>query len=443
MRATSSTSRRVALAAAFVIAPALSAQLPNSSAAAYGMGGNFTAIARGYEAVAWNAANLAMPGRPFMSFGTAIAGGNAGLAPIDLTMLHKFSGQVVDSATRVSWVDAARAAGGQEGRVDAGLTLLGFSVGPIGLQVGSSLYSNMKLSPDAFEAVLFGNAGRTGGQPKVLDFTGTSVRSAAFTTGAMSFAMEFPTLTGGLIRNEHAAIAVTGKYIVGNGIVLAQDNGSAVGTSDVQLRFPVITVSTDDALFTPGSTAGYDGRVGEGIGADVSFAWSGGPWRVGALAENVFNSFRWDTTKLAFMPGTGSFNSTSSSVDFDEQPYAMAPQFLRDIVAAQRFQPAVTVGAALQLSRILTLTGDMKQSFGTDEAIIIGPKSRVGVGAELRLLPFIPIRAGVASVTDGWQAGAGIGVRLLGFEMAASTSIRRIGDASESGLMIGVVGIGR
>jgi hypothetical protein len=46
-------------------------------------------------------------------------------------------------------------------------------------------------------------------------------------------------------------------------------------------------------------------------------------------------------------------------------------------------------------------------------------------------------------VTDGWQAAVGAGVRLLGYELGAATSIRRRGVATETGLMIGVVGIGR
>jgi len=46
-------------------------------------------------------------------------------------------------------------------------------------------------------------------------------------------------------------------------------------------------------------------------------------------------------------------------------------------------------------------------------------------------------------VTDGWQAGAGIGVHVLGFELGVASSIRRVGAARESGVMIGVVGIGR
>src|SRR5213594_2277644 len=114
MRASSwSSMRRVALAALMLSSGTIpaAAQLPNASAAAFGMGGNFTAIARGYEAVAWNPANLAMPGRPFFSIGVGIAGGTAGMDPIDLTALHAFSGKVIDSVTRVAWIDKVRLAG--------------------------------------------------------------------------------------------------------------------------------------------------------------------------------------------------------------------------------------------------------------------------------------------------------------------------------------------
>ena len=60
----------------------------------------------------------------------------------------------------------------------------------------------------------------------------------------------------------------------------------------------------------------------------------------------------------------------------------------------------------------------------------------------LELAPTAPV-AGDASITDGWQAGAGVGLRLLGYELGVSTALRHRGVATESGLMIGVVGIGR
>lgn len=431
---TASAFRLASIAAGIALAGrSATAQLPNASAAAFGMGGNFTAIARGYEAVAWNPANLAMPNRPMFSMGLIVFGGSAGLDPIDVKMLHSFSGQVVDSATRVSWLEQVRLAGGQRGRVDGGVTPLALSVGPVGLQLGSTAYTTLNLSPDAWEAMLFGNAGNNGGQAKSLDLTGTSVRAGVISTAALSFALPVPiNFTGGLLKDEHAAIGLTAKYVMGNSLVVAQDLGSVLSDS-LQLSFPMIVPDSN-----------YNGSLGNGVGVDLGIAWGGGPWKVGLNAENVFNSFRWDTTLLAAVSGVGTFSTDSNATDFDTQhPYSVAPAELRNIVDQQRFAPAVTFGAAFRVMPSLTLTADIRQSFGDDNAIQIGPKSRMGVGAEWRLLPFLPLRGGVASVSDGWQAGAGLGLRFLGYEFGVSTSMRRRGDATESGLMVGLVGIGR
>ena len=410
------------------------AQLPSASPAAFGMAGNFTALARGYEAVAWNAANLAMPGRPMFSIGLGIGGGNAGLDPVDLQMLSEFSGLVVDSVTKSLWLDKARLAGSQNVRIDGGVTPLALSIGPVGLHVGSSVYTNMALSPDAWEAYLFGNAGNNNGQPKPIDMTGTQMRGAAFSTGGVSIALPLPlTLTGNMLPNEQLAIAVTGKYVMGHGLVVATDLGSAVGVNDVLLRFPIIGPAGDSKA-----------RAGSGTAADVSLAWMGGPFRVGLLAENVFSTFKWDTTKLAYFPGTGSFSlSSGNGTDFDEIGYAGAPPELKEIVAAQAFKPRFSVGMAFSPMGSLTLTADMKAATGGDDAIVIGPKSHFGVGAEWRVIPVIPLRAGVASVTDGWQAGAGAGIRVMGYELGISGAIRRRGEATERGVMLGVIGIGR
>jgi hypothetical protein len=421
----------------------LFAQLPSASTAGFAMAGNYSAMARGYEAVALNPANLAMPGRPFLSLGALALGGTLGLDPVDFKALHEWSGLVVDSATRVDWVDQARLSGGEKIRLDGGVTYLGLSVGPIGIQAGSSFYSSLNLSPDAFEAVLFGNAGRNNLQPKTLDFTGTSVRAGAFSTGAASFAMGLPfKLMGGTLPNEKMTIGVTGKYVIGHGLVLAEDLGSSFGASDMQLRFPTIGVRSSETVAPLGADE-YKGIAGTGMAGDIAVAWNGGPLRVGVLAENVFNAFKWDTTMLSFMPGTGAFDGTSNTTDFDQQPFTNAPQALKDLVTSQKFTPAISIGAAFKLTSRLTLTADMKTVTGGDEAIVIGPKSRYGVGMEFRYVPFIPIRAGVASVTDGWQAGVGAGIHILGLEIGGATSIRRRGAATESGVMLGVIGIGR
>jgi hypothetical protein len=433
MRAIIAVSRRVVVSAATISlgAGALAAQLPNASPAAYGMGGNYTAMARGYEAVAWNPANLAMPGRPFLSLGLAALGGTVGMDPVGFGMLGEHSGLVVDSAVRSSWVDLVRVSGRQRVRVDWGVTPLALSLGPIGIQVGASQYVNMDLSPDMFEAVMFGNAGLNNGAPKALDFTGTGMETAAFATGAVSFALPLPLrFTRGLLGPEHFAVAVTGKYVVGS-LAIMQDGGSVFGGTSVNYSFPIVIPMEDSS-----------GIAGMGTGADISASWQVGRWRVGALVENVFNSFKWDTTKLQVQSTTGYFDEDTSYSTEATLPYGAAPLALREKIAAQKFMPAINVGMSFKPTDFLTVTADLHQQMGGDDAISIGPKNRMGVGAELRILPFIPLRAGVASVTDGWQAGAGLGVRLLGLEVGVSGSVRKRGAATESGMMISVFGLG-
>jgi hypothetical protein len=419
---------------ALLCASVVGAQLPNASPAAAGLGGNFTAIARGYEAVRWNPANLAMPGRPFLSLGLAMLGGTVGMDPVDLKTFTAGKGADVPDATRIAWVDEARLAGGQHIRMDGGVTPIALSVGPIGIQVGNSTYTNMDLSPDAWEAVLFGNAGNNGGQAKDLDFAGTSIRAGTFTTGAVSVALPIPiNFTQGILKNERAAIGLTGKYVVGHGVLFAEDNGSVFGGQSITLSFPSLAPIGDD----------FDPLASTGMGADLSVAWSGGPWRVGFLGENVFNNFKWDTLQFGFRPGTGTIDAANGTTDFEEQPYSGAPQALKDVLTNQTFKPAFALGAAFALTDALTLTADMRRATGGEDAIVFGPRSHFGVGAEWRLLSFLPLRAGVASVSDGWQAGAGFGLRLMGYELGLSTSLRARGSAVASGFMLGVVGIGR
>ncbi len=433
MRANMSVMRRVVVAAAMVSvgSGALVAQLPSSSPAAFGMAGNYTAMARGYEAVALNAANLAMPGRPFISFGAAIVGGTVGMDPVGFKMLHDYGGLVVDSAVRSSWVDLVRTSGRQRARVDGGITPLALSIGPVGFQTGVSMYTNMDMSPDMFEAAMFGNAGLNNGQAKPLNFTGTGLEMGVFGTGAVSFALPLPvSFTAGLLGPENLAIGITGKYITGS-MIIARDGGSVFGTNSVNYSFPVVMPSDSS-----------DGMVGIGAGADLSAAWSASRWKVGVQIENIFNTFKWDTTKLAMQSTSGFFDADTNYSTDTTVAYGQAPAALRERIAAEGFKPALNVGVAFKATDFLTVTADLHQQTGGDDAISIGPKNRMGVGAELRILPFIPLRAGVASVTDGWQAGAGFGIRLLGYELGLSGSVRKRGAATESGFMISVLGIG-
>jgi len=189
------------------LVPRAHAQLVSASAASLALGDNYTALARGFNAVNWNPAGLGMPDNPFMSFGFA-GRGAAGTDPISLSDLSKYSGVTVPNAVLASWLSRVQAQGGQ--RVDAeGAGSFALSVGPIAFQLATSAYERGKLSPDAVEVLLYGNAGASG-TPRSMSLKGSRTEGAVMTTAAASFGQSVDFGLG------HLAIGATHLLILRN-----------------------------------------------------------------------------------------------------------------------------------------------------------------------------------------------------------------------------------
>ena len=212
------------------------AQLANASAAATALSGAFTARATGYNAVAWNPANLAMPGNPGFSFTLLAVDGTASLKPIDLQKLHDYQGQFVPATVREQWLlDATAARWTEEAAEAAASPKSGLSLGSFAFQVNTKVASDMNLAPDAVEAILFGNAGRTG-TVKTLNLAGSSLQGAAYSTGAVSYGLPLTSL----VPLANFAVGATVKYTVGHAMVLGLDDGSAVNANDIKINFPAV-----------------------------------------------------------------------------------------------------------------------------------------------------------------------------------------------------------
>src|SRR6185436_13049514 len=108
------------------------------------------------------------------------------------------------------------------------------------------------LNPDAFEALMFGNAGRTG-QLRNLNLAGSKLDVGSFTTTGLSYGIS---VGGDAKTNSHSAFGVTVKYVLGNVMAKAQDQGTTTG-NDVVVNFPIVYTNPDSSLFN-----------GNGIGLD-------------------------------------------------------------------------------------------------------------------------------------------------------------------------------
>ncbi|HSH44685.1 MAG TPA: conjugal transfer protein TraF [Longimicrobiales bacterium] len=415
-------------------APAV-AQLGNPVPQAVGMGGNYTAIARGFGAAYWNPAGLGMPDNPGMSLSILPAASTMGLDPISPVDFAEFDGEVIPHQTREEWLDLIRENGGEAGRFGADLSYIALSIGPVALQASSNVRSRANVSPDVAEVFLFGNAGLTG-EPRDYTLDGSEFDVAGTTTVAASLAIPLP-LSLGLLPDQHFAVGATLKYTMGNFLVLGRESGSTFSTDPVEANvvFPVIhTRFPDDSTGVSASEAFDNGR---GIGLDVGAAWQGGIFSAGVSVRNLVNTFEWDLTDLQYREGEATWTADTAFTSFEEMPAEEAPaQLLERIGDLYEFPPILSAGAAARVLPFLTVTGEVRHAI--KENLDVGERNHMGVGAELTILPFLPIRAGAAVISGGYQLTGGLGLRLGGAQLAASLGMR---DSDTGTDTVGALGL--
>jgi hypothetical protein len=413
MKRLTGTLRLVAPATMLVAlaASGAAAQIPSASASALGMGDNYTALARGFNATAWNPAGLGMKNNPAVSFGLMSIRALGGLDPVSLADLKAQEGSNVSATIRSEWLDQITAEGSEQGSGGTDITFLAASVGRVGVQLSTSARAVANMGPGAAELLLFGNAGRTGSATDVT-FAGSSFDVAITSTVAMAYAQP-------LIRTTERSLALgaTMKYTFGHLMFTGEDNGGAVRSSplEVELQFPMVvsdTVLVFDKLDN-----------GSGVGLDLGLAYQGGPWSAGLTAKNVFNTFRWDEASLFYRPGEATFNMNESESNFSPEPFSAAPQSLQDRVERMVGKSEIAGGVAYQANRRVLLSADFHQRF--EEATLNETKTHIGAGAELRPLRWLPVRLGGALLNDGGRQGTiGLGLEFGAANFTASAAQR-------------------
>ncbi|HEX8851644.1 MAG TPA: DUF5723 family protein [Gemmatimonadaceae bacterium] len=417
--------RRGAIVAATILAASTAgAQLPSASPAALGMADNYTAMARGFGAVAWNPANLGLPHNPRFTLTLLGVRGAGDLGPITTDDIARYQGIRLPNEVRDAWMQRIDANGGENGQVGGGVTYLGLSMGRFALQVASNASVDANLPPGAMELALYGNAGRTGNaQDITLD--GAHLTGAVTTTAGLSWAHAIDV---GLARLSFGA---TTKYILGNALVHGEDRGSmlSASSSQIDLRFPLVLSDTGNSSSI--------GNHGSGVGLDLGAAWDSGPLTASVAVLNVVNTFRWDASSFYYKPIQAYYGSdTSYSSNNVTMPLDSAPADVRAWLDDQRFKPILSMGVALRASNRLTLAADVRREMG--DGLHVGDRTHVGAGAEFRVLPFIPLRAGVGVHAEGISLAAGTGLELGKINLTVSAEDRRTASGHAPGAAVGI-----
>lgn len=392
-------------ALALLVAPGANAQA-NASAAATAMGGNYTAMARNFNAAAWNPANLGLDGNS--RFSIAISPQVAmGTGPITLKDLADYEGVIVPQQVRQSWLQKVIDNGGQDLGGDMSFTPLAISVGRFAFSASTTVSAQGVVPPSVVALGLFGNAGRTG-VAEDYDLADLALDANVTSTLALAYGRRVP-----LVPVGDFAIGVTAKYIIGHGAASMRDNGSTITSNPVAINIDAPIVVTDTG----------DVASGRGFGFDVGASWKVGNVRASAVVRDLFTTFAWKTDDLYYLPVRATFEQGANSEVVDSLlPLSSASPALqaelRGRIKDVRPTPTLALGVAWSGLPRLTLAADLRQRFG--EGLDLGPDTQLGVGAELRVIPFVPLRAGVTTLGDGMRLSAGLGLEfgIVNFQVA-------------------------
>jgi len=420
-------------------APAM-AQLASASTPALGMGENYTAAARGYEAVSWNPALLAVSGAPKWTLALLPGRAIAGLDPVTLADLKEWENEVVPANVKQEWLSAIRQEGGEAGTGGGDVTWLAAHFGGFGLQASTSARAVSDISPGIAELLMFGNADDQG-NAKEIDLSGSTLNLNAYSTVAASYGHHFGLGTPGRDM-QVLAVGVTAKYTIGHLMALSQEStGAATTEPSVSLGFPM--------LHTPlgGEDDEFEANAGSGIGLDVGVAYETMNWTFGATVQNLVNTFAWDEDLLRYRAGTILFSADERRTEFEKLPVEEAPAALRALVDDMKFEPSFALGAMYRPDMSnLRVTADAR--FGGTTALATRPATHIGAGAEYRIASFLPVRAGAAYVkvddeNAGFQFGGGIGLDVGSVRMSFSGLRRSTDLGADNIFMLTLLSFGR
>jgi hypothetical protein len=403
-----------------VLAPALAQAQGNASAAATAMGGNYTAVARNFNAVAWNPANLGLSGNSRFSIAVSPQIG-VGTGPITLQDMNDYAGIVVPQTVRETWLQKVIDNNGQNLGGDADFTPLALSIGRFAFSATTTLRADGNLPPAMAELLLFGNAGRTG-LPADYTLADLALDANATTAFGLSYGRRVP-----LVPVGDLAIGVTGKYMIGHGLASMRDDGSTITSNPLQILIDAPLVLSDTAEVM---------NNGSGFGFDVGATWQVGNLSASAVVHDVVSTFAWKTENLYYIPVRATFDQDSSTSSIEDiLPLSSASPAVQDALRARieqsKVNPMLALGVAWTGFKRLTLAADLRQRFG--EGIELGPQTQVGVGAELRLIPFVPLRAGVTTLGEGMRYSGGFGLEFGVFNLQAAAMVMAAEGRNDTG----------
>jgi hypothetical protein len=397
----------ISLMAIFLMPFELNAQV---TARAMGMGGAYTAVARGVHAADWNPANLGFPNNPKFSMSIISVGVEVSNNAFTKAMYDKYSQREVWNESDKADIYSSIPDRGFEAGVAATIRMISFSVGKFALTLGGDLGGYGTIEKSLFDILLNGN--RIGKNYQFDDFNVDALTVARL---GLSYGEQIPV--------EFAEIfTIGGSFNLLYGIQYTK-----LEQADFNLKFNEFDFAMDGIYEARMAM----GKLGWGLTLG-SAAQLNDRLSVGVRLDNILSHLGWDKhVKQSY----GILNGDSLVLgDLDDS--VEDSSWTQDGQAFSSQLPfRICMGAKYKEGDFI-MTADYVQGFRNTGWARTRPQ--LNIGTEWRKVPWLPLRLGVLlGGRLGYGSSFGLGLRPAGFVWDIAIMNRGfITSGSSKGLLI-------
>jgi len=353
------------------------------------MAGSYTAVARGYDAIGLNPANLGLSDRPGTEVQLFALGSTLNNNSFSMKDYNKYNGEYLSESDK-QYILSKIPAEGLEFRTNSAASALSFTFGPLAISTTVEAAGSGTLSRDIVDLAFFGN--KIGETVSVDD---ADAEGLAHVDVNLAYGRRIRSYDWGDI-----AAGVNLKYIYGiASIDVSESHGS--GTTNA------------DGIDADGSVIVRSATGGSGFGLDVGVAASyREDWVFSAGLTNLVSSINWTNEAKETEYTFEAVSLTAETADDDST--IVSDEIERSIGSyATSLAPQINLGAAHTVGKFL-LASDLK--LGLRDRAGTSTTPEISLGAELQQFSFMPLRAGVSfGGIHGTSLGLGGGFRISSF----------------------------
>lgn len=371
----------------FVLVSVAAAQQGMSNARSVAMGSAYTAIARGIESPSWNPANLGLTARRAYRFNLISVGFGISNNSFSKEQYDLYNGRHLSEQDKQDILGRIPSEG-LAFDLDTEVQALGFSFGTFAFTASALGASNFSVSKDIAELVLNGN--EFGRMYEIGDTEGEGFGVSSFGVST-AFRLDIPGV-------REFAIGVSAKYLRGLAYAKVVEATSSI-TTDI------------DGLHSNGRVAIDRSYGGNGYAFDLGAAAKlSRRWSMSLGVSNVVSEINWtrETKRFTYTFRADSLSAERIQSSDIDSVFIDSDKTVDIDPFTTKIGPELHFGIARSTKRF-TLGFDLSR--GLVEKVGVSTKPRIAVGTELRLIPFLPMRAGTyTGGRDGFSTSAGFGL---------------------------------